>query len=357
VLNLQPPLLVEEVQSLDALRADWVRLAELDGDLFKTWEWARAWEDTYGAGGRVLLTFAREGEPLTGIARLSRIGPSSFGLFGFEGQGRTDQVGPICAPSDRAAVAAALRSAVATHRGRPGALLAHGLLREQGWTPLLHGVSIKNRPSPVLEFNGLDWSGWLATKSSNFRQQAHRLERRLIREHQLTYRQVTTEEQLTETMEHFIAFHDARWQGQSDFFESGGRALHTSFSRLALERGWLRLWTAELRGEPAACWLGYHYAGAYWFSQLARDPRWSRTSIGTVLLHHALRCALDEGAARFRFLSGAQGYKQRFANGDAGHETILVTGPLLSAVARMSIGTARRLPESVTKPVRSWWGR
>jgi hypothetical protein len=62
MLNLESPLLIEEVDSLDALRDEWTRLAELDGDLFKTWEWARAWEDTYGAERRVLLTFARDGE-------------------------------------------------------------------------------------------------------------------------------------------------------------------------------------------------------------------------------------------------------------------------------------------------------
>jgi hypothetical protein len=37
-----PPLDVQEARSLAELREDWTRLAELDGDIFKTWEWARA---------------------------------------------------------------------------------------------------------------------------------------------------------------------------------------------------------------------------------------------------------------------------------------------------------------------------
>lgn len=348
----QVPLHHAKAQSLDELHDDWTRLAELDGDLFKTWEWARAWEETYGSKGRVLLTFRRGREPLTGLASLTRLDHAPIGFFRFEGQGRTDQVGPVCAPSDRAAVAMALRNAVTDGPGRFGALLAHGLVREQDWGQLLGGVVLKNRPSPVLDFSGLDWHGWLATKSANFRQQVHRRERSLVRDLHLTYRQITTSEQLTEAMDQLITFHDARWQGESDFFASGGDTLHSTFAHLALERGWLRLYAADLQGLPAAFWLGYRYAGDYWFLQLARDPRWHQTSIGTVLLNHALRRAFEEGAVRFRFLSGAQDYKLRFANGDAGHETILVTGPGLTRLARVSVRTARRLPEPLVRPFR-----
>lgn len=347
------PLIVQEVHCLETLREDWTRLADLDGDLFKSWEWARAWEDTYGSKGRILLTFGRAGEPLSGIARLTRNGPKLLRMFGFEGQGATDQVGPVCSPADRPAVAAALHRTVAARHRLPGALRAQGLMREQGWVPLLDGVVLTSRPSPVLDFNGLDWQGWLATKSANFRQQSQRRERKLIRDQGLTYRKVTNPDELSSTLEQFVTFHDARWQGESDFFASGGRALHGSFARLALERGWLRLWVAELDGQPAAFWLGYQFSGDYWFFQLARDPQWDRTSIGMVLLGHTVRCAFDEGADRYRFLSGSHEYKLRFANGDVGHDTVLVTGRHLAGVARIGVRVGRRLPRSVTTRLRS----
>ena len=338
------PLVVREAASLEELRDDWTRLAELDGDLFKTWEWARVWEDTYGSAGRVLLTFGRPGEPLTAIVRLVRTGPRPLRLVGFEGQGLADQVGPLCAPADRAEVAAALRAAVTPPSGRGGLVVA-GLMREQGWASLLDGVLLTSRPSPVLELDGLDWEGWLATKSRNFRQQVQRQERKLQREEGLTYRRIEDRDELLATLEQFVAFHDARWQGESDFFAGRARALHTGFALLALERGWLRLWAADLDGQAAAFWLGYRYAGDYWFFQLARDPRWHRSSIGMVLNNHAVRSAFEEAAVRFRFLSGNHDYKLRYANADAGHETVLVTGPRLANLARTGIATARRLPE------------
>jgi CelD/BcsL family acetyltransferase involved in cellulose biosynthesis len=346
------PLVVQEAGSLEELREDWARLSQLDGDLFKTWEWARAWEDTYGSEGRVLLTFRRDDEPITGIARLTRTRRAPLRLFGFEGQGPADQVGPVCAPADRAVVATALRSVLSTRGGGPGVLLACGLMREQSWGPLLGGALVKTRPSPVLEFNGLDWPGWLASKSSNFRQQAQRRERKLIRDHGLDYHRISSADELSSALEQLVAFHDARWQGESDFFAAGGRALHGAFARRALERGWLRLWVADLHGQPAAFWLGYSFANEYWFFQLARDPQWHPTSIGMVLLAHTVRCAFEEDAVRYRFLSGGHEYKLRFANSDAHHDTVLVTEPGLAGLASMAVSAARQA-RSVTKPLRS----
>lgn len=346
------PLHVQEARSLEELRDDWTRLAELDGDIFKTWEWARAWEDTCGADGSLLLTFGRPGRPLTGIARLVTTGRRPMRLVGFAGQTPADQTGPVCAPADRAAVAVALRRAIGTRHGRPGVLLARGLMREQGWAELLDGIVLKRQPSPVLELAGRDWDGWLASKSTNFRQQVQRRERKLVRDHGLAYRAVTAADELPAALAQLMTFHDARWQGESSFFSSDGRALHAAFARSAQERGWLRLWVAELDGRPAAYWLGYRFGGDYWFFQLARDPEWHKTSIGMVLLAHTVRCAFEEGAARYRFLSGTHEYKLRFADADAGHEAVLVTTPRLAGPARLAVAAGRRIPGSVLERIR-----
>ena len=346
------PLVVQEVATLEELRDDWTRLAELDGDVFKTWEWARAWEETWGSDGRVLLTFGRPGEPLAGIARLMRTGRKPVRVVGFEGQGPADQAGPVCDPKSRPAVATALRHALATRLGRPGVMLARGLMREEGWAALLDGIVLQRRLSPVLDLGGLDWDGWLATKSTNFRQQVQRRERKLVRDHGLAYRAIATAGELPAAFEQLVTFHDARWQGESSFFSSDGRALHGAFARVALERGWLRLWVAELDGRAAAYWLGYRYGGDYWFFQLARDPEWHRTSIGMVLLAHTVRCAFEDRAGRYRFLSGDHEYKLRFANADAGHETVLVTSPRLAGPTRLGVAAVGRVPDPVKQRAR-----
>lgn len=334
-------LVVREAGSLEELRADWTRLADEDGDVFRTWEWARAHEDAAGADGRLLLTFARAGEPLLGIARLVRRRP---GVLGFAGEGPADHVGPVCRPADRPAVAAALQAELVARRRL---LVARGLPGVEGWSELLGGSVVASQPSLVLDLAGRDYDAWLATRSSNFRQQVRGRERKLLRDHALAYRRIDADGELDATMAHLVELHDARWQGESNFFLGSGRALHTAFAHRALERGWLRLWAADVEGATVAYWLGYRFGGDYWFFQLARDPEWERSSIGSVLLAHTVREAFAEGARRYRFLSGDHGYKQRFADGDAGHETVLAGSPLLARPARLAIAGIRRLPDGV----------
>ena len=68
---------------------------------------------------------------------------------------------------------------------------------------------------------------------------------------------------------------------------------------------------------------------------------------GERLAEAAGATAFADGAARYRFLSGRHEYKLRFANRDAGHESVLVTGPVLARLATWGVSAARRLPDPV----------
>ena len=55
MMNARPPdsaerLSLEPVESLDAIRADWVRLAWAGESIFSTWEWASTWWRHAGRG-------------------------------------------------------------------------------------------------------------------------------------------------------------------------------------------------------------------------------------------------------------------------------------------------------------------
>src|SRR6185436_20624931 len=106
------PLVVDEAASLEQVRDDWHRLAEVDTDLFRSYEWAQAWEAAAGAHRRLLLRFAEADGTVVGIARLTRLRSVPVRLYGFEGQGWANQVGPVCEPRHRAAVADALRAVI-----------------------------------------------------------------------------------------------------------------------------------------------------------------------------------------------------------------------------------------------------
>jgi CelD/BcsL family acetyltransferase involved in cellulose biosynthesis len=99
---------------------------------------------------------------------------------------------------------------------------------------------------------------------------------------------------------------------------------HRDFASVAFRQGWLRLWTLELDGEPAAVWYGFRFGGTESYYQAGRDPTWNRLSVGFVLLCHTIREALEDGVSEYRFLRGGEAFKYRFANTDPGLQIVAV---------------------------------
>ncbi len=114
------------------------------------------------------------------------------------------------------------------------------------------------------------------------------------------------------------------------------------FAAAAERRGWLRLWIAEIDGEPVAAWYGWRFAGSEWYYQAGRDARFDELSLGFVLLAHTVREACADGVAAYRFLDGAEPYKWRFASADLEAESrAFGAGPGGRAVAAGGQAAAR----------------
>jgi CelD/BcsL family acetyltransferase involved in cellulose biosynthesis len=255
------------------------------------------------------------------------------------GHGAGDELGPVCAPGDRGAAADALRRALRVTRAH--VFVGEQLRGDAGWTPLLGGRVLTREGSPVTPLEGRSWNDLLAARSSNFREQVRRRERKLAREHELRYRLTADASSLAADLDVLFALHRASRAAGSSFGGRAAEAFHRDFAALALERGWLRLWTLELDGVPAAAWYGFRFEDAESYYQLGRDPAFDRLSVGFVLLSHTIRAALEDGAREYRFLRGGESYKYRFADSDPGLETIgLARGPL-GAVALAAASGAR----------------
>jgi CelD/BcsL family acetyltransferase involved in cellulose biosynthesis len=333
------PLRAERVDDFDAVGDAWPALAEATGNVFSTPEWAAAWWRHLGDGELVLLAF-RDGEGRTvGIVPLHRAARGPLRILRFVGHGPADRLGPICAPGDRDRVAVALRGVV----GDLGADLWIGERTgvDEGWGPALGARVLRREASPVLVLGDASWDDLLARRSSNFRQQVRRRERKLQRERGARIRLADDPARLGRDLDALFALHRARWDGESTGFADRHRAFHAEFAATALERGWLRLWLAEADGAPIAAWYGFRFGGAEWFYQAGRDPQ-DRWSTGFVLMAHAIREALQDGQREFRLLLGAEPYKDRFADGDAPVDTLVVPrGPLGQAAVQAAALAAR----------------
>lgn len=330
----------EPIESLEQGREEWRELADRSGDIFATWEWASAWWRHFGAELEpLLLRCGPPREPLA-ILPLCRTRRGPLRILRFLGYGPGDALGPVCAPADRAAAAAALREALAAGAGDEWNVLLAERLPVGDLGEALGGAVLQREASPELAVGGRSWEEYLASCSRNMREKLRRNTRKLEKQHRLEFRLCEDPDRLGDDLDTLIRLHRARWgAGEGAFQRDAVVAFHHDFAAAALERGWLRLWTMEIDGEPAAAWYGFRFGGAECFYQSGRDPRFDRFSIGFLMLMRTVQAAFEDGLERYAFLRGDEPYKDRLAEADPGLETrALGRGPL----GRAAVGIGAR---------------
>ncbi|MEA2279143.1 MAG: hypothetical protein QOC78_4103 [Solirubrobacteraceae bacterium] len=339
-----PELTVEPLAGFDAVEPAWSRLSEAAGEVFRTPEWAQAWWRHHGAGRALRLAHLRAPDGrLVAVLPLYRAAARPVPVLRFLGHGEGDRLGPVCAAADRPAVAMSLRHVLRELGGRSALLVGDQLPREEGWSGLAGAAGIRGEDAPSMRIDGLSWEDVLAARSRNFREQVAARERRLRRKHDVRLRLTDDAAALPDDLQAFARLHDARWGGSSTAFAGARGAFHRDFAAMALDRGWLRLWLLEVDGAPRAGLLGYRLGGVECLYQLGRDLAWDRSSVGFVLVAHAVRCAVQDGMSEYRFLRGGEGYKARFATDDPGLETIALGRGAGRGAARAA-GALPRLP-------------
>ena len=318
------PVSLQWSSALDGLAEQWAAVAGSVGNIFATWEWISTWWRHFGRDQelRVAVAWAADGRPAA-IVPLYVSARRPLMLLRFLGHGPGDWQGPIHASGDAALAGSATVEAL-SQMDDWDLLIAEHMRPRQPWASRVGATVARRAAFPILTFKGRSWEELLAQRSRNFRDQARRRERRLARAHDLRYR-LSDAQHLDQDMRLLFALHDARWQDEA----SGALAVerqrfHLDFARLALGRGWLRLWVMELDQQPVAVWYGFRYADVEWYYQAGWDPAFASESVGFVLLTHTIRAAMQDGASAYWFLRGGEAYKARFAEEDAGSETLLV---------------------------------
>lgn len=341
----------------------WRELAVARGNAFLTPEWARAW--LQGDGGLdqdpLIVAVSRQDGPLIGVLPLGLDLARRPKAVRFAGWQYGDQFGIAAAEDDEDAVAAAAMRALDRELGRP-TLILHRIDAEAGWPAAARAATSRRmaliEQSPAeLRFTriaGLDWDGYVATRSKKFGQRIARgLERALDRDgvaHEV--RQTADPSGLARDLDRFWRLHDLRRPdpGASSVAEAEVRARLAEFARAALERGWLRLRILELDGQPAAgllCWL---IGGRYCVYQSGFDPAWAEREPGMTVMNDAVRAAVGEGADEFDMLLGGESYKQRFVSDTRHVHTVSLAGAASGTRVLISAeATARRRGRQIAR--------
>lgn len=331
---------------VDELWDEWPELAQRSGSIFGTREWVAAWIEHFGRDRSISIAVCRRDDgSLAAVVPLyvDRRGP--LRVLRFIGSGPGDQLGPICDRAHPELAAESLRLAVGDGRLRWDVFLAERLPGGPPWASALGDRLLGREESPVVPFRGRTWEEFLSGRSSNFREQVRRRERRLRREHEVRFRLTEDPALVDHDLRTLIALHRARWGSEgSGAFDGAREAFHVSFARAALERGWLRLWTLEVDDKAVAAWYGFRFGDAESYYQSGRDPEWERESVGFVLLAHTIREAMQDGLTEYRFLRGGEGYKGRFAEVDPGLHTFAAARGALGHAALAGASAGLHLP-------------
>jgi len=338
------------------LRQAWERLAFDTGSIFATPAWAETWWRHLGPSGEMPLPVAvRDTQAsLVALVPLYAWRRHPVRVVRLIGHGPGDLLGPIRASGQTTSAAVLMRLA----------------LDMVGWDvfigDMLHGGVAWDRAfdieearptgSPVIAIEGQGWDDILAGMSSNARQQVRRRERNLHRTFEVTFRLADDAARLERDLETLFELHRVRWGGRASDFAGKDAPFHRAFARVALERGWLRLWFLELDGVPVAVWHGFRFAGIESYYQAGWDPAFARHSVSGVLLAHTIRAAAEDGMSEYRMLQGDESYKYRYATDDEGLVSLVAgNGRNGAAVAAVGLGVRRyaRTARTGAKRVRS----
>jgi CelD/BcsL family acetyltransferase involved in cellulose biosynthesis len=337
-----PTVRVERIDGLDALGAEWDRLALESGNVFLTREWAHTWWRHHGQGDPFLLACREPSGHVVGLLPLYRSSRGPVRIVRSVGHGEADRLGPVCGRASVPAVTEAVRAWLRSPDLGWDLWIGERVDAADAWDGAFGGRMLRREASPLLRLEYESWDSLLASRSQNFRQQVRRFERRLVRETGARFRLADDRERLPDELESLFRLHRLRWGDESTGFADENRAFHAEFAAIAQERGWMRLWFAETDDGPLAAWYGFRFGESEFFYQAGRDPAYDRLAPGFVLMAHTIREAVADGQRVFHLLLGDESYKERFADGDAPVDTFAVArGPAAGAVVAVAGAVAR----------------
>jgi CelD/BcsL family acetyltransferase involved in cellulose biosynthesis len=334
-LDARPPLApasitietIGELEGFRDLREEWTGLlAASDADnLFLSWEWLSTWWTHLAGSRRLFLLAARSGGELIGLAplavapgRRSSLAPLSSLAFLGTGSVGSDYLDVIAARGREAEALDALASYL---DGQPLALALSNVRRPSSAAAALverlagRGWRCAERATdvcPFIRLRGISWASYLSSLTghhrSNFRRRLSNLERAF----DVRFERADSEATRAVALDVLLDLHRRRWHergGSTAFHSDALRAFHHAWSRVALDRGWLRLFALRLDGRPVGAIYGFRYRETFGFYQIGFDPAYARHGVGQVMVGLAIKSAIEEGADEFDFLHGDERYK------------------------------------------------
>lgn len=355
--------LVTDVEELGALTPEWDALAVAAALPQMSPAWVLAWwRHVAPDGAQPRVVVVRDHGSVVGLAPFY-VQPDGGGRVDYRLPGIeiTARLTPLARPGREWDVAEAVAAALAEAQPRPDALLFEGTPVDSHWL-----VALRDRwpgplrpplwrthvdGSPLMSLREGSFDAWFAARSSNFRQQMRRIRRRFTQAGGVS--RLATRETLAADAAALTHLHASRWEGRghSNLVDLGDRftAMVVECGERLLDEERFALRVLELDGEPICAQLFVAAGGCVLFVNGGWDERHAALKPSLLCLLDAVEDAFAQGARRFDLGVGEQGYKQRFADGDAPLEWAV----LLTPGARLPLSAARTTPAVVRARLRA----
>lgn len=291
--------------------------------VFLTREWQRAWWESFGAGGELLLVAAeRGGEPVALAPLCVERGLVSFiGVAGCaDYTGSADYLDFLGDVGDPEVLDAILETARCSVPDFAGFQLYH--VRESSRTGerlrlAAHRLGLRCYDEWALAAPSLDVAGQPETALATAnKKHLRRREQWLRREGALEVRHLSTGDAILPHLDEFFAQHQGRWDATSTpsgFHDPVQRCFYQQLTRIASDAGWLRFTRIDWEGRPIAFHYGFCYRGSYLCYKPTFDIGLAARAPGQVLFRQLILAAIEEGARTFDLGFGDEAFKWRFA--------------------------------------------
>jgi len=321
--------LIDTRSRLASLEDEWRQLLRNStAPIFLTWEWLSVWWDVFGDDCQPWVWTVRlpDGR-LIGLAPFARRVVNtragiSYRVVTFLGAGKPspDHLDLVVDADHRAAATDALTATLVPQCDRTTVLSLAGVAGGSALLACLGSLrgyrQLSSESCPFVRLPD-NWDTYRRTLGAKLQSHLEYSIRRLEKEHPtgVGIDHIDSEADLDSAMEGLFQLHTAVREGHGDtgaFADERMRIFHQRVARLLLRNGWLRLYRLRVN-DAAIAWLYcFRYKNVVSYYQSGYDQRWKRYSPGSLIIAHAIRSAIEEGAAEFDFLRGPEAYKLRW---------------------------------------------
>lgn len=320
---------IRSVEKLDLMENEWNRLVdESNCTIFQTFEWIRTWWKHFGIGRSLLCLTVRHGSALVGLVpmygeHVSFLGFPTAHRLRFIGRPLSDYLDVIAKAGYEESVlkefAAYLHSTMNEWDVVDFEEIPEGSLTVQSLSKYLHlhrirAYQLAGPPCPIVHLPD-SFDTFLKSLGQNTRAGYRKKLQRI--NHEFSVQQKTmrsSDENIREGVEKFVAIHDRRWKGlgfPSAFDDVNHKEFHIAVAEKFAAKNWLRLFLLEVNGGTIAASLEFNFKHRIYMyqSNASASEEIMRNSPGLLIKLNAIEQGIGEGMRIYDLLRGDEPYK------------------------------------------------